>query len=420
MQRRLFPIALLATLAVVGCADQVPTLAEDREFPTGAVPATREVLLPASEFFELLGAFSGFHSIAGAAFQVVANDFEGLDAHGLNRFPSFPREVAYRRDGTDRRDSLFRYEDSRIVMRVDTTASTGGPVTLRVYAAAEAWHPPTATWTSAVDTGGVATPWTEPGGTRGALLGEGTYPGPGGADTVVVPITAASVALLADSASHGVVITLAETGQRVELSDVVVRALVRPDSAAPDTVITVTVGSSGFRTTVYTPEQPEPPPGIVAVGGVRGARTLVRIDPRQTVPGCAEGETCARVPLSQVRINQVTVVFRPAPVPSGFDPLGRVPISVRMVQEPELGRFAPLGPPVADREVPFSVRDTLLEIPITGLAASMAIQDTFPVTFALVSESPVTQGPPTFGVAFLEGDPVLRIVYTLPTRRRLP
>jgi hypothetical protein len=420
MQRRFLPLAICAALALTGCADQIPTLADDDEFPAGSIPVTREVLLPASAFFTLLGSWNGAGGIAGAPYQVIARDFDGLNAHALNQFTGFPATVTYQRSGVERRDSLFSYLDSRIVMRVDTAASTAGPFTLRVYAAAEAWHAASATWASAVDTAGVATPWTEPGGTRGVLLGEATFANTGGADTLVVPISAASVAMLADSASRGVIVTLAEAGRRVELADVVVRALVRPDSAVPDTTIVFSIGSSGNRTTVFTPDQPEPGAGVVAVGGVRTARSLLRIDPRQRVPGCASGESCADVPLSSVRLNDVAVLFRPRPVPDGFVPLARLPVSLRLVQEPELGRFAPLGPVVGDREVVYSTRDSLLTMPITILAATLAQNDTLPTTFALVSETAVTAAPPTFGVAFFFDDPVLRIVYTLPSRRRLP
>lgn len=422
MQPRFVPSALLAALLVTAsaCADQLPTLAGDEEFPPGSIPVTREVILPASEFFRFLGSFAGYTGINDAAFQVVANDYEGLFAHALNEFTGFPREVSYRRGGTERRDSAFTYEDSRLVLRLDTAASTRQPVTLRVYAAAQPWNPFVATWeTASVDTAGVATPWDEPGGTRGPLLGEATWSG-GATDSVVVTLPGEAVAALADSTGNGVIITAAQAGRRVQLFDVILRAEVRPDSAQPDTTVIVNVGTGATRTTVYTPDQPAPPAGILAVGGIRGARALVEIDTRRRVPGCAVGVACDSVPLSEVRLNQVAVLLRPVDVPGGYDPLGPTPVLLRSVEEAGLGRQAPLGPIVSDGEASFALGDSLLVLPITFLAGAMAANDSFPTTFALVSQSALSPAPPTFGVAFFASEPRLRIVYTLPTRRRLP
>jgi hypothetical protein len=422
MQRRFFLSGLLAASVVsaAACADQTPTLV-DETFPPGSVPVTREVILPASEFFRFLGSFDGYGGVAGAPFVVVANDFQGLDARALVHFPGFPRTVAYQRDGTEQRDSLFTYVGGRLVMRVDTAASTAGDLTLRVWTAAQQWHAPTATWEVAVDTGGVRTPWTQPGGALGDLLAEGTFTvGPAAADSLVMLLSPEAVERLADTTSRGVIITVGESNRRLEIADLIVRAQVSPENARPDTIITVTVPSGGFRTTIYTPEQPGAPPGVIAIGGVRRARTLIELDPRQMVPGCPAGITCPAVPLADVRINQVALLLDPLPVPNGFGPLGPTPVSLRLVQEPELGRFAPLGQSLLDQSLSFSVRDTLVALPLTALAATLIQNDTLPTTFALVSESPLTTSAPSFGVGFFGGEPRLRIIYTLPSRRQLP
>ncbi len=421
MQRRLLSSALAAAalLSAAACADQLPTLAGDDEFPAGTIPVTREVIIPASEFFRFLGTFGGFTAIAAAPYQVVARDYEGLNAHALNKFAPFPTTVTYDSAGVERRDSIREFEDSPLVLRVDSAASTSGMVTLRVYAAAQPWDRGTATWQVATDTGGAPVPWTEPGGTRGALLGEGTWGGPADSDSVIVTLSAADLRALADSASHGIIITAVEAGRRVQLADVVLRLAAVPRNNT-DTTVVINVGTSGSRTTVYTPDQPAPPPGVLAIGGVRGARSLVEIDPLVTVPGCAAGSVCDPVPLTEVRLNQVAVLFDRLDSPAGFDPLAPTPVTLRVVEEPELGRLAPLGPSIADRDAFFRVGKDFLELEITALTAAMATTDSFPTTFALLSESLLTTGPPGFGVGFFASDPLLRIVYTIPTRRRLP
>ena len=431
MQRRFLLSGLLAALALsaAACTDETPMLTGDDQFPPGSVPVTREITFPASEFFRALGTYRGYSSAADLPFIVVANQFdEGLDAHALARFSGFPQTVTYRRETIERRDSLFTYASSRLVMRVDTTATSDGPVTLQVWEAAQDWDRATATWTTAVDTGAVNTPWTQPGGTRGALLGEATFANdPAGGDSVVVTLTGAVVTALSDSASRGVVITTSTSGARVELFEMVLRAAVKPDSALPDTTIIVSVGTQGTRTTVYTPEQPEAGAGLFAAGGVLSARTLLEINADRRVPACAVGETCGTLPLDSVLLNQVQLLLRPGPVPAGFDPLTFLPLSLRLVYEPELGGQAPLGPRALDLDAArrsqiyvYAPGDTVVVLPITNLARNLALSDSVPRTYALLSELAATTVPPTFGVGFFETEPRLRIVYTLPARRRLP
>jgi hypothetical protein len=431
MQRRSLFTGLLALLALsaAACTDETPTFLGDDQFPPGSVPVTREVIVPASEFFSALGAFSGYTSVRNAPYLVVANQFdEGLNAHALANFGVFPTTVAYRAGTLEKRDSAFSYVDSRLVLRVDTAASTAGPVTVQIWSAAQEWDPRSATWTTAIDSGAVEQAWTEPGGTRGALLAEGTFTNNASTDSLVLTLSGASVTALSDSAADGIVVTTSTTGARVELFDVLLRAAIRPDSAQPDTTIVTSLSSGGLRTTVYTPEQPDAPAGVLAVGGIRSARALVEIRPDRLVPGCAVGETCASVPLSQVQLNQVALLLRPRPVPNGFDPLSNVPLSLRVIQEPELGAGAPLGPLALDQDFgrgglqtySYSPGDTLMVLPITTLASTLAANDSLPRTFALVSEISGQSFPPTFGVAFFDAEPRLRIIYTLPVRRRLP
>lgn len=420
MRFRFLPGLLAAMTLAAACSDETPTLSGDDQFPPGSISVTREVIIPAGQFFRTLGSFSGYTDAADAPYLVVANQYAGeLNAHGLARFRGFPRTVTYTRNGVSKSDAAFSYVDSRLVLGVDSLATTGRPLTVQVWEAAQGWDRSSATWTYAVDTTGVRTPWTEPGGTRGALLAQGTYPVAGG-DSLVITLPAAAVARLADSLSNGVILTVAETGARLELSDVLLRAAVKPDSAIPDTTIIFTTSSTGDRVTVYTPEQPDAPAGIIAVGGIRSARTLLELDLEQTVPGCAVGQTCPDVALTTVQLNQVAILLRPTGVPRGFTALNDVPIALRLVDEPELGRVAPVGQTVLDSDATFAAADSVVVLPVTGLARTLAANDSLPRTFALVSEISGVDSPPTFGVAFFDPDARLRIVYTLPARRPLP
>jgi D-3-phosphoglycerate dehydrogenase len=91
-----------------------------------------------------------------------------------------------------------------------------------------------------------------------------------------------------------------------------------------------------------------------------------------------------------------------------------------VVDEPALGRTAPLGQSFLDADVRFSSADSVAVLPVTNLTGLLARNDSLPRTFALVSEVLNVDGPPTFGVLFFHPDARLRIVYTLPARRPLP
>lgn len=415
-----FLSGLLAALALAACSDETPTLTGEDPFPPGGIAVTREIILPASEFFRTLGSFSGYTDASDAGFLVAANQYGGeLNARALARFSGFPTTVTYTRNGASRTDALFTYQQSRLVLELDSAASAGHPFTVQVWEAAQSWDSESATWTVAMDTGGVQTPWAQPGGTLGPMLGQAQY-GIAGGDSLVVTLPGAAVARLADSLSNGVIVTVAETGARVEFGRIQLRGVLRPDSAAPDTTLNFTATVTN-AVTIYTPEQPDAPAGTIAVGGVRSARTLVELDLEQTVPGCAVGQTCAEVPITEVQLNQVAVLLRPAAVPRGFGAPNPVPLALRMVDEPELGRTAPLGQTFLDAQVvSFSSADSVAVLPVTNLTGLLARNDSFSHTFALVSEVLNVDGPPTFGALFFHPDARLRIVYTLPARRPLP
>ena len=426
MQRRIFLLGLAAALVAgaAACTDETPTLPGG--FPGEARPETREVLVPASQFFRVLSTQRGYTNVYQAQFLTVAENYEGLFAHGISRFQRFPREVTYLRDNAQRTDTAFTVIDGSLVVRVDTTQSTPRPFTLQVYENRQAYDPRSATWTLAVYTGSVETPFAEPGGTRGALLGSATSVSGTGGDSLVVPLTPAMLRAITDSTSNGVIFTAGQAGTRVHISNFVLRARVRPDSARPDTTIVLTAAGQG-AVTVYTPEQPEPGPGVIAAGGLLSARTLLELDVDQRVPGCAAGQSCAPVRLSEVQLNSVQLLLKRVDVPGGFDPIGSLPLNLRRVSEPELGRLAPLGccapgdpSGLLDQPVFYNPADSVAIIPLTRLALrTVFASDTLPITFALLSESGGA-GPATFGVGFFRGDPQLRIVYTLPARRRLP
>ncbi|HEX5726745.1 MAG TPA: hypothetical protein VFX98_14815 [Longimicrobiaceae bacterium] len=427
---------LLATAAAAfaaGCTDESPTLGGEIFFPGGQRPVTLEAVFDAADFFELLGSFTNYArpQDLGGFYFLAANDFDGvLDASSLLRFDPPPRNVTYVQGNTTRDDTIYTFASSRLVVRVDSLATaSAGPVTLELYRLAQNFDAATVTWELAVDSAGEHTPWTQPGGTRGVKLGEGVYNPATPGDSVVIALDSLETASVVDTsaANFGVVLVAREAGSRVQFpgTGVVLRAGVHPVSASPDTVVVTDIGLAEARSSfVFTPEPPQPA-GLVQAGGIRAARTLFRLDLDQRVPACEDPQSpaCPLVPLSQVSLNRVSLLLRPVDVPGGFAPLDSLPLSVRTIAEPGLGRQAPLGEIVVDPpnslSPPFAFQvpgDTLVEVPLTALAGRVARGDTLPTTFALLSEPSAI----TFGLGLFEATPRLRIVYTLPVRPPLP
>ncbi|HEU0055019.1 MAG TPA: hypothetical protein VFQ39_17655, partial [Longimicrobium sp.] len=393
-------------------------------FPGGSRPVTLEAIVPASQFLTLRDVFTGYTNQNSAGFLVVANQFEAaLNANALLRFTGFPDQVSYTQDGSARLDP-YAAGPGKVVLKLDSLASAGVAINLQLYRVAQNWDATTASWEMAIDSGAVHTPWTQPGGTRGALVANAVYARTG-ADSVVFNIDSATVEALRDSASTGLLLASADPNTRVQVTGITLRTVGHPRNATRDTTIAVNV-TSGPQTFIFTPAPPQPA-GTMQAGGIYSARTIFDLNLDQPLPGCAPPQACAAVRLSDVLLNRVSLLLRPVDVPDGFDPLTRLPITVRTVPEPGLGRRAPLGQSVVDvssdatRLVYLAKTDTVLDVPITAYAQRIANGDTVPTTFALLSEDVVaTSAPPTFGVGVFAGTPRLRIVYTLPVRPRLP
>jgi hypothetical protein len=178
---------------------------------------------------------------------------------------------------------------------------------------------------------------------------------------------------------------------------------------------------------VFTP-QPPVPAGSWLAGGVAAARTLFTVNLDQPLPGCPATQTCATLRLKDVKLDRVSLLLKPLPSPAGFDPLQPVTLTLWTVNEPELGRRAPLGQlsldadAVANSYVNAFPTDTVVELPITLQTEAAVKRDTLEMSFALLGQTPPATGTSfrSFGMVRYDPLPRLRIVYTLPTRPQLP
>lgn len=418
MRRRsaLSLVVAAVSLLAAACSDESPTLEGGQNFPGGR-PTTLQATLPAGEFFQLLGRFSGYPaSNFSPAFLLIAENYAGnLTSHALLRF-TFPEALEYNQGGVSRRDTEYTLTAGRLTARIDSAASVagGGPVTFRLWEVAQPYDPASATWELAVDSTGERTAWTTPGGTRGAQIAEYVWNPAAAGDTVTFAVDSATANRVRAEGFNGFLVT-ASAGARVRTDGFILRAGAHPKSAAPDTVIQVS-SSGGRQQYVFTPEPPRSATAL-EVGGIRSARALFRLDLEQRVPGCAAGSvTCADVALEDVTLNEVALLLRPVPVPGGFEPRDTAAVNLRRVVEPELGARAPLGEFILGSRTTYRPGDTLVVVPITSLAATTFARDTVAGEFALLSEPEAGQ----FGVLWFDPAVRLRITYTLPPAPRAP
>lgn len=346
MRRRLWPgAALLAAAALVACDDELPTSVDGGLIPVD--PVTVEVIVPWSEFASGLRVWGGFGTPRQLGHGVLARAFEGsLDARTLVRFLNIPR-VASVRDttGTTRPDSALTFVGGRLLLRLDTLASTAeGPVTLAAGRILHPWDATSASWELAVDTFQVAEPWPEEGAGPVEPLGTTVWD-PATGDTAFIELDSAQVALLTDTADvdRSIRFDVETPGVRLQVVSTALRLDARP-SINPDTVVLVSA-TNRQTTFIYSPF-PEPPPDGIRVGGVPAWRTVLDID----VPRVLHGppELCAAVgcpvSLTPERVSHAELVLTTrATTPAAFQPTDTLRLDVRPVLAPDRLPKAPLG-----------------------------------------------------------------------------
>jgi hypothetical protein len=431
---RLRPRLHLAALTLLAagaaaCTDESPLLTGDPFFPDGR-PVTVEVIVPASEFLQVRGAFTGYADASAAPFAVIANQFEGgVTARTLVRFPgAFPETLEYTQDAVARRDSAYTVVSAEVVLLVDSSATVGVDVPITAHRLTEAWDDSLVSWTvRSSDSTGVH-PWTQPGGTFGPQVGQGMYVPADSASIARLALTQAEAGLIRTDSAYAGLLLQSAPGSRLEMSGAQLRLVLRPSNGLRDTTIAVTVDAAAENVAfIYTPEPPQPA-SLLQAGTVLGARTLFSMHIPDSVSVC--DPTCRRLATRDIALHHVSLLLRPRAAPGGYRLLDSAAVSLRTVKEPELGRLAPLGGEVAatfdavGRTLParqtYAATDTLVEIAITVQAAAMIASDSVPGDFALLGSTFNSLEVQPFSLLLFDADPRLRLVFTLPERPRLP
>jgi hypothetical protein len=413
-----------ALLLAAGCRDEVPTLTDPARFPGAGGIHTVELVVPTEALVLSDTVFDGYTGPRTLGAMVVANRFgtAGLEARGLARFP-LPEQITYTYRDTARVDSVYTVVAGEVSAVLDRAATRlEGPVDVQLWDVTESWDPVTATWAMAVDTAGDRRAWRVPGGTRGALLSSVTLEPQVEApsDTIRWSLDSVAVNRLTGPGAHGLLVTIDGSPARIQYTGMVLAAQVRP-ATAPDTLVGQVV-SGGPRHFVFSPEAPRNG-AVWPVGGVRSARTVLRIEMPRHVPGRCPPTVanCPEIPIENVMLNQVALVLTPQPIPDGFQPLTTPRIAVRIVAEPDLGARAPLGPVIARDTVPARVfeaaNDTTIALVVSPeFARRLVRSDTRAETIAITADPEGAW----FGTARFARVARLRIMYTLVPEPTLP
>jgi hypothetical protein len=420
------------SLSWAACDEELPTIEEEDLFPL--VARTVEVRLPFSQFGGELQTFGGFGATSALPVGIVARRFGGtLDARTLVRFGRYPTSATVRdTTGTSRSDTTLTFRGGQIRILVDTARVDGeGPITLAGGAIQAPWHPPSATWTQAVDTLEGALDWPEPGAGPVHPLGTVDW-NPEEGDSVFLDVDSAMVAAWADTAdlARGFRLSTDTEGARLRILSVSLVLETKP-SVNPDTTVFLSVGAENL-TFAYDP----PPPvteNELRLGGAPSWRSTLELGlPEEIEPSpafCAEVECPLR--LDPEAVTFASLVLTSASIEAAFQPTDTLFMDVRPALAPDRLPKSPLGGPIVfGQPLPpdyFAEGEAAkVELPLTGFVRDLVRGETLrgddaPTTLTFLSSfEPQALEYASFDGPGRPGEPFLRLIVTLSDRVILP
>jgi len=421
--------ALLAAAVLGACTDENPVDIGNVVVPGGQA-TTFEVILEPDQWLDFDTAFSGYNTPWTSGLLVLAKQYGGVtDVNMLTRFATPPSSITVDSSGTSKVDTLPRYFNGYIAVKLDTLRSRGTG-TIAAYRTTEPFDLPTANWTNRIDSTGVRRAWQQPGGSRGALLGRASWPT--GADSVLIPLDSATIASLSavGDSTRGVLFVLEDPsgsdGALVRIADTFMR-LEAHSKIQPDTVVKVLVEDLG-STILYQPTVPQTT-AQPQVSGTPAWRTIFQVNPLlERLEIACPGANCS-VPLKDARINKAELLLEPAPSPTGFlveDSIGVEARTLVAAAGSPLAR-APVGAPIG-RSVGKVARSRFEPNAAAGAPTPVVLTDfinafvtdtssTKPRHFALLATSTTQSG--SFGIAAFRERPRIRLILTItPEQRR--
>ncbi|HEX2166397.1 MAG TPA: hypothetical protein VHG09_04070 [Longimicrobiales bacterium] len=414
---------LCTVLAAGACTQDSPTETGSGLLPPDAI-RTFEIVLEPERYLQWDTAFGLYSATADADYTLVANSYDGvLNSRVLLRY-QIPQAISVLDTaGVLRTDSMpiFFGGDVRVV--IDTLASTEPPATLDLFRPTEDWDRLTATWQLRVDSAGEQVPWSEPGGSPGALIGSAMFDA---GDTVRVPVDSATIAFWADTAQalRGAILSSSTPGTRLRTASPTLRLRAR-STLNPDTVVELTVVPA--RTFIYEPQLGEST-GVPRVGGTPAWRTIMRLNERlDTVTVACPGIPDCSLQLGDVSINYGALVLHPQMSPPGFTPELPLDVSLHallpspllpLTRSPVTGSLGGIGAiPTSSFRAPDAPAVELPATDLFRLLFSRAEEDEFTPTHLALLPGGSTR---TFGFGTFAEMPSIRMIVTISRELQLP
>ncbi|MGD8700707.1 MAG: hypothetical protein PVJ43_15530 [Gemmatimonadales bacterium] len=425
-------LCLAAGVVLFAACQREELLSVDPEDAPGISTPTLEVLLLPEDLAGWTDTvFSGFSGPSGATFIIAEDGSPNLTGRGLARFQAPIQDSIFVIDTVS---AAERFDSLRFVLSLDTARTVLASVgtTLQVRGVGDEWDNRSADWEFAVDSPGVATPWTAgPGGTLGAVLSEVFLEEK--PDSVIFDLTAFSDSLLrlwndTSQANTGLAIVVADSGHLVAGIPRLHYNII--PEADPDTAIEVRCPSAisvfycfPLKTYIFDQSAVPPAEGVLRIGGADGWRTFTELVIPDSIP--VEGYADP-VPLRGSTINRAELFLtsrEAPPVPfAAEDTFGAT--AFELVDDFKLlGAKTPIGSEV--REALFDVNptdlaaDSVVVINVTSLIQAWASvprdSTALPVRFDLRARPEgTTFGYWEFGAAGGEPEkaPFLRLIFT--------
>jgi hypothetical protein len=426
-------VALSCSALLLACTEEDPSGIGGALLPDGEVQ-TFQVILDPEDYLVLDTAFAGYVQAFNSSVRQVMLDFEGVtSANALYRHGVLPTTLqVVDSAGTTRTDSAISFPSGYLLVRLDTLRSRG-TATVGAYQTGEFWDAATTTWTVRSDTGGVRLLWQQPGGTRGALLGNAAWSG-SGTDTVTIPLDSAKIRMLTDTANHerGLVLVLDQAGTNgasLRVTSASLR-LSGKSTIRPDTTVVVTIDPiiSAF---VFTPDRADSVSAGARVSGVPAWRSMLTFrDDLRNVDLPCPGTGCT-VRLSAAHVNLAELLLQPTGSPPGYSPEDSIRVIARtLLESPQvpLAR-SPIGEVAgATRStIPasrFTNADTGPEVGLVvtdligaiGADTATTAADRIPHRIVLLTDPESL----SFGFASFRAGPRLRLILTISTPESRP
>lgn len=419
-----FAIAVSSASLFVACAQENPTDVGGSLLPGGV--RTYEVILEAERFTVQDTSFGGFSDPQASGLLLLAESFGGVVEANVVSKITMPASINVRdATGNTVTDSMPVFFNGRLIVRLDTLASSG-PSSAEIHLShlAEDYDPGTANWTLRADTSGVQDEWQRPGGTPGERITTWTWQP--GADSLVIPVDSANIAVWTDTLAtlRGIVLEIAAPDTRLRPTGLSLQLDAR---SSIDTDTTVTVSATlGSLVSLITPLPTGTAPDM-RVGGTPAWRGMLRLRERLDtlrIP-CLDDRPGCSVPLGESSVTAASLLLEPGESPPGLAVESLLGMAVReMIVRGSIPlERSPLGAVLGGTRQP--LRPAVLE-PGPGRFVEVFITEYIRRFAAEEGEQPspwiaLTGSPEgaTYGFATFDGLPRLRLIISVGTELQL-